>query len=215
MSDFKNRRRGKDDRRAPRPSLVTPEKPWTRVEAALADLVRLKDLKEWLASGTGLTATRAAELKHEYETQKEPAWDEARKALEENAQPFAVSPRAAPGNAALPVLQEAEKLFGQFALLAAQRNWSPDSMSKIVRLQDWTLAAISAVSHTEPKKAFNRCSECPTPGQCSEDRQCHLLPVTSPSATRRTGDAWGNLSRAGMSAPDDSAPADDRAKEKR
>src|SRR3990167_9845531 len=35
------------------------------------------------------------------------------------------------------VLEDAAKLFAQFALLAAERNWSPDSIGKIAKLQDW------------------------------------------------------------------------------
>lgn len=48
-----------------------------KVRAALTDLVRLKDMKEWIESGTA-----PGEIRAQYEAEKEPAWEAARLALE-------------------------------------------------------------------------------------------------------------------------------------
>jgi hypothetical protein len=45
----------------------------------------------------------------------------------------------------------AEKLFGQFALLASKAGWSPESIDKIARLQDECLARMSAIAPTPEK----------------------------------------------------------------
>ena len=53
------------------------------VRIALQELVRLKDLKEWLERvGCGAAGTATAAAKAQYEREKEPAWEAARLALE-------------------------------------------------------------------------------------------------------------------------------------
>ncbi len=54
-----------------------------RIREALIALVRLKDLKEWIENGLpGADEATKADAKLRYEREKEPAWEEARKALE-------------------------------------------------------------------------------------------------------------------------------------
>ena len=58
------------------------------VRSALIDLVRLKDLKEWIEHGLpGVDETTKAEAKARYEHEKEPAWEAARLALEATPPP--------------------------------------------------------------------------------------------------------------------------------
>lgn len=56
---------------------VAPLTPWGEIQKALIDLVRLKDLKMWIESGTA-----PDHAKTQYEREKEPAWEAARIALE-------------------------------------------------------------------------------------------------------------------------------------